>query len=88
MAIPITSEHPCTAHSFIDWILEDANAADVANFTGFASPVVPAREFIEIDLLRNPAIYPPAEVRETLQFLVDVGDLEPVYVDEFAAARG
>ena len=88
MAVPITARHPCAAHSFIDFVLEEDNAADIANFTGFASPNVAAREFIDIELLRNPAIYPPSEVRETLQFLVDVGDLELVYIDEFARARG
>ena len=88
MAIPITAEHPCTAHSFIDFILEAKNAASLANFTGYASPNMPAAEFIDLEQLTNPAIYPPPEARETFHFLVDLGDLEVVYLEEFVRALG
>lgn len=88
MAIPITAENPCTAHSFIDFMLEAANAADLANFTRAASPNLAAAEFIDVEQLGNPAIYPSQEVREALHFLVDTGEMEIIYLEEFIQARG
>ena len=87
LAIPITAAHPCTAHAFIDFLLEPRHAADLANFTGHASPNLEARQFIDIELLADPAIYPPDEVRATLEFLVDTDDAAFVYVEEFARAQ-
>lgn len=87
-AIPITSTSPCTAHAFIDFMLEARNAADLANYTGFASPNLAAFEYIEVDLLSNTAIYPSEEAVARLEFLVDVGELELTYVDQFSRAQG
>lgn len=88
MAIPITAAHPCTAHAFIDFVLEARNGAALANFTRHASPNLAAVEFIDIEILGNPAIYPPSAARDTFEFLVDTEDLELVYVDEFFRAQG
>ena len=88
MAIPITAAHPCTAHAFIDFVLEARNGAALANFTRYASPNLAAVEFIDMDLLENPSIYPPSAVKSTFEFLVDTGDLELVYIDEFVRAQG
>ena len=88
MAIPITAIHPCTAHSFIDFMLEAKNGAALANFTRYASPNLASSEFVDLELLSNPAIYPPQEAMDTFAFLVETGDLELVYVDEFIKAQG
>ena len=87
-AIPVTAEHPCTAHAFIDWMLEPRNAAGLANYTSYASPNLAAREHIDEELLANPAIYPPADLTEGFEFLVDVGTVDLLYVDEFFRAQG
>ena len=86
--IPVTSTAACTAHAFIDWVLEARNGADLANYTGYASPNVEAYPFLDPNLLSNPAIYPPESARDRLEFLVDVGDSEIIYVDAFFKAKG
>ena len=88
MVIPTTAAHPCTAHSFIDFILEERNGASLANYTGYATPNTSSFEFIDESILNDPALYPPERSRETLEFLVDIGDSDVMYVDEFSRGQG
>ena len=88
MAIPITAKNKCTAHAFIDFMLESRNAADAANYTSYASPNLEARQFIDDDLLTNPAIYPPEDAYASFEFLVDTGNMEIEYIQQFSRAQG
>ena len=87
LAILGTSSVPCTAHTFINYILDAENGAQLTNWTYYASPNAAASEFIEADVLNNPAIYPPDEVRENLFFLEDTGDAEILFTDLFTQAK-
>ncbi len=41
------------------------------------------------EILDDPAIYPPREVMDRLEFLVDLGpEIDALYAEVFAAARG
>lgn len=83
LVVPTTSRHPCTAHSFIDFVLEPRNGAEVANYTGVATPNLTALEHVLPELATNPLIYPPPEVRSRLEMLDYSEDLNRLYAEEF-----
>jgi spermidine/putrescine-binding protein len=88
MAILANSQHPCTAHTFIDFILDAENGAQLTNWTFYASPNAAATEFIDEEVLEDPAIYPEDDVRENLFFLENTGEAEILYTDLFTRAQG
>jgi len=87
MAILAEAPHPCTAHAFIDFILDAENGAQLTNWTYYASPNAAAEEFIEEEILEDPVIYPTDEAWENLHFLEDLGDAEILYTDFFTRAK-
>ncbi len=87
MAIPTTAQRPCTAHAFINFILDPEIGAALTNFNFYASPNEAAEEFILPEILEDPAIYPPEEVFERLEFIADVGEAATLYADGFTAAK-
>jgi len=87
MAIPVTADAPCTAHTFIDFILDAENGAALTNYVYFASPNLAAEEFIDPEILEDEAIYPPDDVFERLEFIADTGDFELNYQDAFTEIK-
>jgi spermidine/putrescine-binding protein len=87
MAIPVTADAVCTAHAFIDFILDAENGAALTNYVFFASPNAAAEPFIDPEILEDEAIYPPDEVFERLEFIADTGDFELNYTDAFTAVK-
>jgi spermidine/putrescine transport system substrate-binding protein len=79
LCIPETSKEAYTAELFINFILQPEVAAQITNFTWFGSPVEAANEFIDPEILEEPAIYPPPEVMAKLEWIEDVGDATPLY---------
>jgi spermidine/putrescine-binding protein len=88
MAVPTTSEHPCTAQTFINFILDAENGGTLTNYTYYMSPNIAARDFIYPEILADPAIYPDEATFANLAFLTDVGDFAINYADAFAQAKG
>jgi spermidine/putrescine-binding protein len=88
MAIPVTAEHPCTAHAFVNYMLEAGNGAELTNFNYYASPNAAAGEFIYPEILEDPSIYPPPETMAILEFFDALGDFETYYADAFVKAKG
>ncbi len=87
MAIPTTAEHPCTAHAFMDMVLEPFMGGELTNYNYYASPNLAAEEFIYEDILTWEAVYPSEETMASLEFFEDLGDFEINYADAFAAAK-
>ena len=87
MAIPSTVQHPCTAHTFVNFMLDAFNGAELTNYNYYASPNAASAEFIYPEILEDPAIYPPADVRERLEFFEDLGDFGTYYADAYTAAK-
>ena len=85
MAILADAPHPCSAHTFIDFLLDAENGAALTNWNFYASPNAAAEEFILPEILEDPAIYPENE--ENLYFLEDTGETEIVYNDLFTRAK-
>ena len=88
MAIPVTAEHPCTALTFINFILDPEVGGELTNYTYYMSPNLAAYEYISTDILEDPAIFPTPETMEQLEFIADVGDFSLNYADAFAQAKG
>ena len=80
-------EHPCTAHTFINFILDAFNGAELTNYNYYASPNAAAEEYIWEEILEWEAIYPPPEVLERLEFFEDLGDFGNYYADAFIEAK-
>jgi spermidine/putrescine transport system substrate-binding protein len=87
LAILADAAHPCTAHTFLAFMLDGERAAQLSNATGYASPNEAALPFLDPSLLADPSVYPPDEVRERLRFLVDTGTFEPRFTEVFERAR-
>lgn len=89
MAIPTTAESPCTAHTFINYMLDAENGATLTNYNYYASPNAAAEEYIYPEILDDPAIYPPQELFDngSLEFLEDLGDFTQNYEDAFTQAK-
>jgi spermidine/putrescine transport system substrate-binding protein len=70
--------NPALAEVFIDYILHPQVAADIANFTQFASPNQAAIDAGLIDeaMLSNPGMYPTQELLDNLFFIEDNPDIE------------
>jgi spermidine/putrescine transport system substrate-binding protein len=72
MCIPATAPHKALAEQFINYILEPEIGAQLSNYTQYGTPNATSLPYIDQELLNDPAIYPPASVRERLFFQVDV----------------
>jgi spermidine/putrescine-binding protein len=88
MAVLEGAASPCTAHTFINFILDAENGAELTNWTYYASPNEAATEFIDEEITGDPTIYPTDEVRANLFFLENTGDAEILYTDLFTRAQG
>ena len=91
MAIPATAEHPCTALTFMNFILDAENGGTLTNYNYYASPNLASIEggYIWEEILEVPAIFPPEEMLldGTLEFFADLGDFAINYADAYAAAK-
>ncbi len=87
MAIPTTAEAVCTAHTFINFIFDAANGAQLSEWNYYASPNAKANELIDPEILSDPAVYPTPETFEKLEFLADLGDFATNYADAFTEVK-
>lgn len=87
LAIPADAPSPCTAHTFLNFMLDAENGAALTNYVWYASPNAAAEEYIDPEILEDPAIYPPEEVTATLEFIEDVGEATPLYEQLFAEVK-
>lgn len=64
--IPRGAPHPRAAHRFIDFILEPRVIAEITNDIYYGNDNLAARPFVRPEILNDPTVYPPAEVRARL----------------------
>ena len=84
MAVPVTSQHPCSAHSFIDFILEPRTGALVADHIGEATPNTASLSHLTPETAANRTLYPTLRARERLMLLQYTEELDLLYAEEFA----
>jgi len=63
MAIPKDAPHPDNAHKFIDYLLEPKVVAAITSAVGYANAVPASREFIAKEIVNDPVVYPPADIK-------------------------
>jgi spermidine/putrescine-binding protein len=80
-------EHPCSAQTFVNFILGDFIGGELTNYNYYASPNAAAEEFIYPEILEDPSIYPLPEVLDRLEFFEDLGDFGTYYADAYSAAK-
>jgi len=79
MCIPDSAPNKYTAEVFIDFLLRPEINAQLVNYLWYPSPNKAAEEFIDPEILEDPAIYPPDDVMKVLEWIEDVGDATPLY---------
>jgi len=79
LVILAKAPHRELAEKFINFLLEPEIGAEISNFTQFSTPNAAARNLIKPELLQNPAIYPPPEIMNHLEFLKDLGKNSRLY---------
>lgn len=89
MAIPFDAPSPCTAHTFINWLLGAEQGAALSNWNYYSTPNEAAVPLLDEELLafvNDPAVIPGGV--ESLESIVDTGDFEINYSDAFNEAKG
>ena len=74
MAIPADAQHVDEAHAFINYMMKPEVAAKAINYVFYANGNKPSQEFIDKEILDDPAIYPDDA---TLQKLFVVQPYDP-----------
>ena len=89
MAIPHDAPNPCTAHTFINWILDAENGAALSNYNYYSTPNAAALDGLEqelLDFVADPVVIPGGV--GSLEEIQDTGDFEINYTDAFIEAVG
>lgn len=58
MAIPVDAPNPDAAHKFLNFIMDAQNMAAASNYVYYANGNKASQEFLESDVIDDPAIYP------------------------------
>ncbi|WP_071673703.1 polyamine ABC transporter substrate-binding protein [Nioella nitratireducens] len=66
MAIPVDAPNPEGAHAFLNFIMDAHNMAAASNYVYYANGNLASQEFLEEDVIGDPAIYPDAATLENL----------------------
>jgi spermidine/putrescine-binding protein len=85
-----TPEQKLAGEMFIDFLLRPDIGAMLANYAWFATPNQAAEAELDPEFLEDPALYPPADVIDKLQYIEPVGEAESLYQrlwDEVKAAQ-
>ncbi len=76
MTLLADAPNPDMAHAFINYVLEAQIGAQLTNWVYYPSPNAAATEFIDQEILDNPAIYLSQEEQDRLDYTLDVENLE------------
>jgi len=83
MAIPAASSAPCTAHAFINFLLDAENGATLTNWNYYGSPNAASIPFLDQEIIDFYADTATADV----EVVTDTGDYEINFTDKLAEAK-
>jgi spermidine/putrescine-binding protein len=83
LAIPTVSTAPCTAHTFIDFLLDAENGAALTNWNYYGSPNEAAIPFLDQEVVDFYADTADSKI----EVIEDQGDYEINYTDALAEAK-
>ncbi len=72
MVLHKTGPRPDLAHSFMNFMLDGKNSADLTNLIGSGNPNQDALQYIKPEIARNQAIFPDAQHIKNLEMLRDL----------------
>lgn len=84
MVVPVSAEHPCSAFTFVNFMLDPENGAALANYIAYGSPNAAAAEFMDPEIVEFYAATEESDV----EVIEDTGDYEINFTDYFAMAKG
>ncbi len=73
MAIPADAPNPDGAHAFLNFIMDANNMAQATNYVWYANGNKASQEFVDPEILEDPAIYPDEETLKNLYTLTPYG---------------
>jgi putrescine transport system substrate-binding protein len=73
LLIPASAPHQQAAHKFLNFILQPRVIAEITNDIHYGNDNLAARPFVNGDLLGDPAVYPPPELRARLYLPAELG---------------
>jgi spermidine/putrescine-binding protein len=85
MAVPVKAEHPCTALTFINFLLDAQNGAALTNYNYYGSPNEASLDLVEPEVVE---FYAPTFEAEDLEVVKNTGDYEINFTDYLAQAKG
>jgi putrescine transport system substrate-binding protein len=71
--IPASAPHPEAAHKFLNFILGPRVIAEITNDIHYGNDNLAARPFVRPDILNDPAVYPPPDLRARLYLPAELG---------------
>lgn len=74
MAIPADAPHPDNAHTFLNYIMRPQVMAKASNYVYYANGNKASQQYLDEEVLDDPAVYPPPE---TMERLYTVGPYQP-----------
>jgi len=74
LAMPKTARHKEEAYAFINFCLRPQVAAEITNYSGYATANQAANPYIKPSILNDPARYPDETTLAKCEFLKDLGD--------------
>ncbi|MGH3651030.1 MAG: polyamine ABC transporter substrate-binding protein [Acidimicrobiia bacterium] len=86
MTVPTTAENPCTAFTFINYLLDAENGATLTNWNYYGSP---NNASIDAGLIDQEVVdfYADTFTAESLEIIEDTGDYEINFTDYLAEAK-
>jgi spermidine/putrescine transport system substrate-binding protein len=85
MAVPANAEHPCTAMTFMNYILAPEQGAQLTNWNQYGTPNEASKPFVDQAIVD---FYADTETDENLEVIHDTGDYEINFTDYLATAKG
>jgi len=79
LSVAANAPHRDLAEKFINFILDPKVGARLSNFNQFGTPNRASMEFINPADLKNPAIYPPPDIMNRLEYATDLGEKANLY---------
>ncbi|NNE73646.1 MAG: spermidine/putrescine ABC transporter substrate-binding protein [Acidimicrobiales bacterium] len=89
MAIPFDAPHPCTAHTFINWLYDADQGAALSNWNYYGTPNKASIDLLDEELnefLTSPDVLVGGP--DSVESIADTGDFETNYADAFTEAKG
>lgn len=87
-AIPFDAPHPCTAHTFINWMLQGEQHARLTNWNAYGSPNEASLELLDPGVADAVSSDRLAGSPDLIEGLLDTGDFEIQFSDAFVRAKG